>query len=287
MKIAFLIQCHKNPRQINRLIKALQHPSVEIFIHIDSKAKGIRECIVCGSDIHILPAEQCVSVFWGQFSQVQATLNMLKYASKCNQFDFYFLISGQDYPLKSIEYIVQYLREGKQYDYIDSHDISHFKKRNEIYYPLYFIGQSTDKKIMKTMYEYCTGGKNHTFSLFKRKIPNNIQAYFGSQWWCLNAETVSWLLHYLNENPEYMVFYKHSLCPDESFFHTLVMASPYVQYVRPFLHYLQFDIGKSSPKTLKVENLESLLSSDKLMARKFDIDVDEEVLRRIEQGWKS
>ena len=79
----------------------------------------------------------------------------------------------------------------------------------------------------------------------------------------------------------------HSLCPDESFFHTLVMASPYVQYVRPFLHYLQFDIGKNSPKTLKVENLESLLSSDKLVARKFDINVDEEILTRIEQSWKS
>ena len=42
MKIAFLMQCHKNPEQINLLLNALKHPQVDIFVHVDAKNKSIR-----------------------------------------------------------------------------------------------------------------------------------------------------------------------------------------------------------------------------------------------------
>ena len=34
MKIAFLMQCHKNPEQINLLLKALKHPQVDVYDHV-------------------------------------------------------------------------------------------------------------------------------------------------------------------------------------------------------------------------------------------------------------
>ena len=45
MKVAFLMQCHKNPKQINLLLKALKHPQVDVFIHVDSKNENIRETL--------------------------------------------------------------------------------------------------------------------------------------------------------------------------------------------------------------------------------------------------
>lgn len=38
MKQAILVQCHKNPKQINLLLDALNDPSLDIYIHIDKKA---------------------------------------------------------------------------------------------------------------------------------------------------------------------------------------------------------------------------------------------------------
>jgi hypothetical protein len=35
---AILIQCHKNPEQVNMLLDALQHPDVDIFVHVDKKS---------------------------------------------------------------------------------------------------------------------------------------------------------------------------------------------------------------------------------------------------------
>ena len=38
MRIAFLITAHNTPNHLRSLIKALQGPDSEIFIHIDKKA---------------------------------------------------------------------------------------------------------------------------------------------------------------------------------------------------------------------------------------------------------
>ena len=45
---------------------------------------------------------------WGTFSQVQATLNLLKRSYR-KKYDFYWLLSGQDFPLVSAESIIMKL----------------------------------------------------------------------------------------------------------------------------------------------------------------------------------
>ena len=80
MKVAFLMQCHKNPEQINLLLKALKHPQVDVYVHVDSKSEGIRGDIGEGDGIYLLPKKDSSDVQWGQFSQVQATLNLLNAA---------------------------------------------------------------------------------------------------------------------------------------------------------------------------------------------------------------
>ena len=72
------MQCHKNPKQINLLLKALKHPQVDVFIHVDSKNENIRENIEKIDGVYLLPKKDCVDVQWAQFSQVQATLNLVR-----------------------------------------------------------------------------------------------------------------------------------------------------------------------------------------------------------------
>lgn len=80
MKIAFLMQCHKNPEQINLLLKALKHPQVDVYVHVDAKSENIREDIEKSDGVYLLPKKDCIDVQWAQFSQVQATLNLLNAA---------------------------------------------------------------------------------------------------------------------------------------------------------------------------------------------------------------
>ena len=205
LKVAFLMLCHKNPKQINLLLKALKHPQVDVFIHVDSKNENIREDIEKSDGVYLLPKKDCVDVQWAQFSEVKATLNLLNAAISKGGYSHYFLISGQDFPLKSIGEIVRFLNERKDENFIDCALIKRFEKRNDIYFPRMVIGRRIWQKILKGILVYSTGGWDQTFSIIKRLKPANVQYYFGSQWWCLNDAMVKWIYNFLENYPEYII----------------------------------------------------------------------------------
>ena len=176
---------------------------------------------------------------------------------------------------------MEFLLKNKDYNFIECSSVKSFEKRNNIYFPGKIVGRKLWQKVTKNFLIYITGGWNYTFSILKRKAPNGVDYYFGSSWWCLNQETTFWICDYLKDYPQYMKFFKASLCADECFFQTLVMNSPFSECVKPYLHFIKWEEGKSSPKTLGVDDIYDLLKSQKMLARKFDIDMDMEVIREI------
>lgn len=281
MKIAVLILCHKNPKQINLLLDKLNHPDIDCYIHIDKKS-DFTDKITKRSNIILLPDEKRVSVEWAQISQVTATLNLVEEAHQHGGYDYYWLISGQDWPLYSADEIVDFFRthDGENFvQYWDSrnygnHRQNNLDKRNQIYFPLWMIGRKLWQKVIKRSWVELTGGYNRTWKLFMRKQPR-FKFYFGSQWWALKEKTIDWILNYLNSNPQYYRFYYNSSTPDESFFHTLVMLSPYANENTDNLLYQRFQKGANSPDVLKACDLPEARKSKYLVMRKVDMDVDD------------
>src|SRR5207249_4162364 len=108
VKIAYLVLAHANPRHLERAIKALQSESCAFFVHIDRKS-DIRPFSSIRSD-QVFVVEQRVPVYWGQFSQIEATLILLRRAIQHrDDFQYFTLISGADYPLRSAAYIHSFL----------------------------------------------------------------------------------------------------------------------------------------------------------------------------------
>lgn len=281
MKVAFLMQCHKNPEQINLLLEALNHPMVDVFVHVDKKSQAIKDKITQRAGVYILPEQQCVDVQWAQYSQVEATLQLLRAAVNRGGDSHYWLISGQDYPLRPMDNILDFLEANQEANFIECSQIKPFNKRNDVYFPNSVIGRKLWQKVLKNLWIYGTGGWNKTFPIFKRKAPDDFKYWFGSQWWCLNSTTAQWIIDYLNEHTEYEKFFEHSLCSDECFFQTLVMNSPFANTTKPYLHYIKWEKGKSSPRTLTTIDYEELKKTEKIIARKFDIDVDTEIIERL------
>ncbi len=48
-----------------------------------------------------------------------------------------------------------------------------------------------------------------------------------------------------------------------------------------YLHYIDWSEGKSSPRTFKSSDYEALVHSGILMARKFDVGVDREIINML------
>jgi len=78
-------------------------------------------------------------------------------------------------------------------------------------------------------------------------------------------------------------FFNHVQFPDEFFFQTLVMNSEYSDtIINDNLRYIDFSDRKAHPGLLTTRDLNKLLTTEKLFARKFDTDIDSGVLDYID-----
>ena len=211
-----------------------------------------------------------------------------------SDYDFYWLCSGQDFPIRPSDEIEQYLSSNLEANFLDlaaskNHPVNGrfnrgFEKRYEIFHPQWLINKRRGiKKYLWMLYVLITGGTNRTYKIFERTTPNGIKMYFGSQWWCLNSKTIKWIIEYVDNHPELEKFFKYTICSDEFFFQSLVMNSPYKDSIHENLVYLDWSEGKGSPKTLTLEDWPKMMKSNKLLARKIDATGQKELYERLKQ----
>lgn len=111
MKHAYMIIAHNQFELLKLLLKSLDHPQNDFFIHIDKKVKNFNIADFKGITKHsnIIFTER-VSVKWGGYSQIKSELILLKNAIKGN-YDYYHLLSGVDLPIKPAKDILDFFKE--------------------------------------------------------------------------------------------------------------------------------------------------------------------------------
>lgn len=288
MKIAVLILAHRGPKQINELVSSFGNDPFDCFIHVDRKS-DIQKDIQIKPNVYLFNDEERISVDWAGISQVEATLSLLRKARATKDYDYYWLISGQDFPIKNHHEILKFFNEYKGSEFIDIAPSKNgglgkdntFDKRTSLYWPLAAKGRGFASRLLRKTITIITGGVNHTLGIFRRKNKTGLPFYFGSSWWCLSSSSVDWILDYLENHPEFVKFMTNTLNPDESFFQTLFMASPYKGKRKENLTYVHFEEGESSPKTLSMDFYDDIMESNKLVCRKVDMDADKEFFQKL------
>ncbi len=270
VRIAFLLLCHKNAEQVNALIRRLSSENRDFYVHVDAKSSIYND--INWSD-KVFPIQNRVAVQWGDVTMCNAEVALMKAAVESGkQYDYYWLISGQDYPIKTNSEIDDFLSARPNVSYININDkasTSHTDKlkRNEIWYPK--NKKSIILRIFIKLYEKISG-EHRTYSLFKRKNTLGLEFRFGAQWFCLNSDCMHYVYEYIDSHPQLMIFFNHSVVPDECFVQTVIANSEFFDTVHPMLTYVDWSEGKASPKILNEQDFEKLKNSKKLLARKFE-----------------
>ena len=281
IRIAYLVLAHKNPQAINKMISALNDESVEFYIHIDKKSNIIDD-ITKAENIFI--SDNRVDVKWGSIKQVEAMLalmNMVKNSGR--EYDYVWFISGQDYPIKSNEYIQNFFTQNFGYNFIeiipkDDERYKRYLKRNQTWYPTWGASPKFIMRVLRKLYNYMTGGMKH--SIIKRKNILGVDWCFGSNWFAITHEAMNYVLNEVDNKP-YLKYFKNCISPDESVFQTIIGNSEYANTVKDYLAYVDWSEGKKNPKILMSEDYEKLKASEKLIARKFE-SVDENIAQLAE-----
>ncbi len=268
-KQAILIQCHNKPEQINRLISVMPADKFDFYIHIDKKS-DIMCKIIHKNNVFF---SERIDVRWGRFSQVEATLALFKMVD-ASEYSYIHLISGNDFIIKPIEYIESFFSNNSA-EYIESIELPEklfvwgAMDRVEVWYPQFIIDRPSNTvfRALRVIYrEFVMRTK-----ILKRKNMPVTAFYLGSSWFSLTGGCVEWIKEYLKNNPDYTEFFRHGVCVDEVFFQTLVHISPYAKNVaNRNMTYMVWGGSKTGgPNEMKINNLDKMLASDCIFARKF------------------
>jgi hypothetical protein len=280
---------HKDPRQLHRLISRLNDGASSFFVHIDRKVdispfEIIKEF---GAIIHFIDRFDST---WGSLGLIKPFLSGLKAVKDCSEkFDRILLLSGQDYPIKSNEYINDFFKNSPHSVFINYFPIPSYTKwpgsdRGGLYrVDKYYFG-------MKWYHFICSRSLNllsASMPFLRRKIPDGMKSFTGQTWWNLDMYALDYILEYNAKHPEYLDFHKHTFVADELFVHMIIANSKDEKLLNSIENTdKRFTIwqtpGSAHPNILRKTDFEAIRSSDDLFARKFDEKVDAEILDLID-----
>jgi hypothetical protein len=120
----------------------------------------------------------------------------------------------------------------------------------------------------------------------RRKFPLDISMYgsSNSSWWAVSAEAAAYLIQFIERNSKLKRFMRFTWGSDEFLIATVLMNSPFKSKVlNNNLRYIDWSGGGANPKIFTTKDLDLLIQSDHFFARKFDMDVDSEILDMIDR----
>lgn len=273
-KIAYFILVHRFPEQFKRLFKAIYHPENHYLIHIDQEVdidieKDVKAFLENYSSAYPLKSE---NIEKGGYRMVQSQLNGMRYLlSRCLKWDFFINLSDQDFPLKSQNFILEFLRRVKGKNFM--------KMTNQIREK-----PDTLNQVENYFQEIDIGFSGVPYTRFFMK---NVTSYVGGQWMIL-TRTCCEFICYSPEVKKFEDFYRNTLNADKSFFQTVLMNTSFKEIIinddkRTIIWISNGDM-KLRSKTLIGSDIEFLMQGDNLFARKFDEKVDKPILDILEEA---
>lgn len=262
--IAHLILVHSNPNQLSRLVKKLICEGDVVFIHVDMKSNLSVFLELFPDNNNVFFVQNRIDVKWGGYEMVEATLNGFKeiIASGLN-INYVNLLSGQDYPLKPMSELNQFLTNNPGKAFMLCLNIEKdwtealFRIKEYNFNNWKFPGHYRLQQLIN-------------FILPERKMPDGMVAVGRSQWFTISLKHVIFLINRLESSPALVRFFKLTWAPDEFVFQTLLFNSAFRDdIVADDLRYIDWSEGKKNPKVLTVIDFDKLISSDHFFARKF------------------
>lgn len=298
MKIAYLILAHNRPKQLLRLVDRLDSSGTSFHIHIDLSAHDAmyRETArTLAKRVNVLFVERR-KCNWGSMSLVEAELSCLRSAFDFSPgFDMAVLLSGADYPIKPRATIQAFFEKHQGKSILHHWSLPSDVWANEmgglqryqfwnVKFGRSFLPIFGPRRFRNRFIDYCWNVLAERFPI-RRSFPSDLTPYGGSMWWALTRDCAKYVLDFVAENPGHSRFFDYVKIPDEMYLQSVVMSSPHRDRVlNEPLHFLSWPtLGAPSPRVLTTSDIKDLSSSSCMFARKFDTEVDNEVLDLIDQ----
>jgi Core-2/I-Branching enzyme. len=269
---------------LSMLLEDLDDERNNIFLHVDSKAKGFDKKNI---KINVHKAKliilERIPVFWGDYSQIQCILNLLKEAVNYEYHDYYHLVAGVEFPIKSQQYIHDFFEKNKGHEFIGfNNSTTEYTERMQYYY---FFRKYCR---YRNLWERFLGGIGYCLVPIQRKLGVNrirncnIEFKKGYANWSITQGLACYVIE---QEKEIYKRYRYTFCTDEVFLHTLVYNSQYYNQVYDlddeYHSAMSLNTWTDPKNQYHRKDIPMLLQSDRLFAKKFDDDDAVEIITQI------
>jgi hypothetical protein len=267
VKIAYHFMVHADPAQFSWAFNALYNPDDYFSVHINAStppdvAASLAEVAGTNANVH---ATRRVGVRWGGWSMCRAYLvGMEEMLRRHKDWSFFIALSGADYPLKAPDEIRTFLQENHGKNFVSAVPIADLEEPH-------FHSRS-----MKMHFEF--GSRVRSFRIPYLRRPPYPFHLLGSGWHVLTREFCEWIL----TDPvarRCMSYTRFVYIPSEMWMQYLIENSPFKStWINSDLREVLWEKGQSNPVTLTSRHRDVLENSPALFARKFDRNVDLDIL---------
>jgi hypothetical protein len=288
--IGFVLLTYTKPAQIQRLVIRLNVMFDEppIVCHHDF-AKCTLPIKEFPKNVSFVQPQSPTG--WGVFATVEAAVRAIKqmYEAPASP-DWFVLLSGSDYPIKSAATIRGQLETSPYDAYIYHFPIQFNKLKNdwqrdcyERYCTKTWYYPSLTKRLCPTRRKLVL--KHPLLTRPFLPFSDHFRCYVGEFWFSANRRAAEYILRFYETRLRLASHYRTVPIPEESYFNCVLGNAPGLKLDPDYANdyrYVDWSHGGSSPKILGMEDLPKLLSSTDHFARKFDIDQDARVLDELD-----
>ena len=281
--VAFVIIAHRGPEQLGRLTRRLLAPGTAVHLHVDARTPDA----VHAEIVARLPQDERLSLLprvptpWSGWGPVEATLRGLAAALE-GPAGHIALLSGQDYPLRPAAQIAAFLAEHRGRSFVPS-----WRMPSDLYGP--------SGGMFRLRYWHAPIRRRRFRIPIPRRYPAGVEPYGGSAFMVLDRDSARAVLDFTRARPDVVRFHRHVWAVDEHYIQTaLHNTARRDAVIDENLWHLEFSPPARHPRTFTAADFPALAasardSSDaggrsraKLLARKFDADLDARVLDLID-----
>jgi hypothetical protein len=309
LRLAFILQTHKNLGQIAQLVRALATGSgphsIVISHHGTDSERAFLAQLPNVSQVFAAPGGR------GSFGLLDGLLECLQWLeAQPEGYDWVITLSGQDYPIRRISELEHVLasdpHDGIFYHFaVDAQPPGHF---SHFWWPLeearsrYFfkyrrlknsasllerallkiprkLAALTNQVRLDTSY-----GLNIGWRAEAHPFTNDFKLFGGSLWVVLRRRAVQELLRFIAEEPAVVDYFRQVLVPDESLIPTVLGNCRSLTLSSAELHYYDFRGARHGhPKIIDEGDLDRALGLGCHFVRKVDATITPGLLDRIDE----
>lgn len=279
MRQAILITAYRDIPMLKKLVDYFDD-DFELFVHVDKRCQESLASLNKREHLHLF---RTFAVEWGDCKHLLAIVMLMREAYSHPDLEYFHLITGSDYPCKSLADLKTFCEEHRNDNYLEHFPLPHPDwgsegglNRIQYWWLRPNIHRSNGAWVTRKLVNLQRRmGIRRSFKYFNGNL------YGGGTYWSLSRKAVGLALDYLNQHPDYLRRFQHTSIAEEICLPTLWCNSG-IPLINNYMRYIDWGADGANPQVLTETDYTKIISSKALFARKMESEISDCLIKKLD-----